>query len=71
MELALVLMRSEAITRILGVLGFLVLLPLLILGIALLGRRVVAKRHAQEIVSEVKADADDDDWLQRTTGGDS
>jgi hypothetical protein len=67
MELALVLMTSEATTRILGVLGFLVLLPLMIFGVALLGRRVVERRHAQEIVSEVKA-GDDDDWLQRTTG---
>jgi|GEM_PF-3290816 len=69
MELALVLMASEATARILGVLGFLVLLPLMFLGIALLGRRVVEERHAQEIVSEVKAGDDGDDWLQRTTGG--
>ena len=71
MELAVVLMTSEAITRILGVLGFLVLLPLMILGIALIGRQVVENRHAQEIVSEVKGDSYDDDWLQRTTGGGS
>ncbi len=71
MELALVLMTSEATIRILGVLGFLVLLPLMILGAALLLRRVVEKRHAQEIVSEVKGVSYADDWLQRTTGGGS
>lgn len=69
MELGLVLMTSEATIRILGVLGFLVLMPLMILGVALVGRRVVENRHAQEIVSEVKGDSYDDDWLQRTTDG--
>jgi hypothetical protein len=69
MQLALVLMTSEAMARALGVLGFLVLMPVMIFGVALFGRRVVEKRHAQEIVSEVKGVSYDDDWLQRTTGG--
>ena len=63
MERTPALMASEATTRILGVLGFLVLLPLLVLGVAPLGRRLVAKRRALEFVSEVKA-GDDDDWMQ-------
>lgn len=71
MQLALVLMTSESTTRVLGVLGFLLLLPVMIFGVALIGRRVVEKRHAQEIVSEVKGVSYDDDWLQRTTGGGS
>lgn len=69
MQLALVLMTSEATVRVLGVLGFLVLLPVMIFGFALLGRRVVEKRHGQEFVNEVKGVSYDDDWLQRTTGG--
>jgi len=68
LEPTLALMAGEAATRILGVLGFLVLLPLLVLGVALLGRRLVAKRRAQEFASEAKA-GDDDDWLQRTISG--
>ena len=45
------------------------MLPLMVLGVALVGRRLVERRHAQEIVNEVKAGDDDGDWLQRTTGG--
>jgi hypothetical protein len=71
MQLALVLMTSESTTRVLGVLGFLLLLPVMIIGVALFGRRVVEKRHAQEIVSEVKGVSYDDDWQQRMTGGGS
>ena len=67
MELTLALMASETTIRILGVLGFLVLLPLLFLAASLIGRRVVEKRHAQEFASEVEIG--DDDWLQRTTNG--
>ena len=57
-----------ATTHILGVLGFLVLLPLLVLAVGLLGRRLVESRRAQEIASEVKAGADDE-WMRRTISG--
>ena len=70
MDLALTLMASGATTRILGVLGFLVLLPLVIWAVARIGRRVVEKRHAHEISNEVKA-GDDDEWLRRTIDGGS
>jgi len=70
MELTLVLIASASTTRILGVLAFLVLLPLVIFAISLVGRWVLRRRHAQEFASEVKA-GDDDDWLQRTISGGS
>jgi hypothetical protein len=70
MDLALTLMASGATTRILGVLGFLVLLPLVIWVVARIGRRIVEKRHAREIPSEVKA-GNDDEWLRRTIHGGS
>jgi hypothetical protein len=68
MEVTLALMASESMNRILGVLGFLLLLPVLVFVFALVGRRIVEKRHAQELASEVEAG--DDDWLRRTIGGD-
>jgi hypothetical protein len=70
MELTLALMTNDATTRILGVLGFLLLLPLVIFAISLVGRRVVEKGHAEEFASEVSPTSDAD-WLQRTTGGGS
>ncbi len=70
MDLALTLMATGATTRILGVLGFLVLLPLVIWVIARIGHRIVERRHAHEIPSEVKA-GDDDEWLRRTINGGS
>ena len=69
MELTLAMMASGATTRLLGVIGFLALIPLVILAVAFVGRRVVEKRHAQELTNEVK-DNSDHEWLQRTvTGG--
>ena len=68
MDLALTLMVSGATTRILGVLGFLVLLPVVTWVVARVGQRVVEKRRADEIPSEVKA-GDNDDWLRRTIHG--
>ena len=68
MELTLALIAGGATTRILGVLGFLVLLPLVVFAITMLGRWVVGRRHAQEFDREVKSGGDDD-WLQRTIGG--
>ena len=68
MGLTLTLMASEAITRILCLIGFLGLLPLIFIGIGMIGRRVVEKRHAQELPGEVEAGSDDD-WLQRTVSG--
>jgi hypothetical protein len=68
MELTLAFVASGATTRILGVLGFLVLLPVVIFTIAMLGRWVVGRRHAQEFDREVKSGGDDD-WLQRTIDG--
>lgn len=68
MELTLAMMASEATTRILGVLGFLVLLPLMVMAAAFIGRRVVERRHAHEFEGEVETGGDDD-WLQRTTSG--
>jgi len=70
MDLALTLMATGATTRILGVLGFLMLLPLVIWVIARICRRIVERRHAHEIPSEVKA-GDDDEWLRRTINGGS
>ena len=70
MDLALTLMVSGATTRILGVLGFLVLLPVVIWIVSRVGQRVVEKRHAHEIPSEVKA-GDNDEWLRRTMNGGS
>jgi len=70
MDLALTLMATGATTRIRGVLGFLMLLPLVIWVIARIGRRIVERRHAHEIPSEVKA-GDDDEWLRRTIHGGS
>jgi len=66
MELTLALMASEATNRILGVLAFLVLLPVVFFAVGLFGRRVVEKGHAKEFAKEVGAD---DDWLQRTISG--
>jgi hypothetical protein len=68
MELTLALMASESMYRVLGVLGFLVLLPVLVFVVALVGRRVVERRNAEEFASEIEAS--DDDWLTRTIGGD-
>ena len=69
MELTLAMMASEATTRLLGVIGFLVLMPAVILAVAFVGRRVVENRHARELPHEVRDD-NDDEWLQRTiTGG--
>ena len=68
MELTLALTAGAGTTRILGVLGFLVLLPLLVLAVSLLGRRVVNRRRALELPSEVKA-GNDDDWVRRTISG--
>lgn len=71
MDLALTLMASGGgMTRILGVLAFLILLPLVVWVVARVGQRVVEKRHAHEIASEVKT-GDDDDWLRRTINGGS
>jgi hypothetical protein len=55
-------------TRVLALIGFLGVLPLIFIGVAVIGRRVVEKRHAQELPGEVKAGSDDD-WLQRTING--
>ena len=66
MELTLALMGSEATNRIMGVLAFLVLLPVVFFAVSLFGRRVVEKSHAEEFAKEVGAD---DEWLQRTISG--
>ncbi|MGV8847842.1 MAG: hypothetical protein ACOH1Y_16565 [Propionicimonas sp.] len=70
MNLALALVASEAIIRVLGVLGFLVLLPLIVWVASRVGRHLGEKRNAHEFAVEVKtADHADDDWLQRTING--
>ena len=68
MDLALTLMANGATARILGVLGFLLLLPLVTWIVARIGQRVMEKRHAHEITSEVKAGGDDE-WRRRTING--
>jgi hypothetical protein len=70
MDLTLTLMASGATTRILAVLGILILLPVVVWVIARVGQQVVEKRHAHEIPSEVQT-GDDDDWLRRTINGGS
>ena len=68
MNFTLALALTDPTTRLLGVLGFLVLLPLIVFVTTRVGKRVVEKRHAKEFAVEVKTGANDE-WLQRTMNG--